>query len=43
MSGVMQTNRAEKLPWAGRGDDAVQGHWLLARMGKTVRALAVSR
>src|SRR5689334_25209885 len=24
------------LPSAGRGDDAVQGHWLLARLGKRV-------
>ena len=32
----MPTNRSETLPWAGRGDDAVQGHWLLARLGKRV-------
>ena len=24
------------LPFAARGDDAVQGHWLLARLGKKV-------
>ena len=36
MSSVMQTNQPEKLPWASRGDDAVQGHWLLARLGKRV-------
>lgn len=24
------------LPFAGRGDEAVQGHWLLARLGKRV-------
>lgn len=32
----MQTNRADKLPRSSRGNDAVQGHWLLARLGKRV-------
>jgi hypothetical protein len=36
MTSVMQTNRPQKLPWSSRGDDAVQGHWLLARLGKRV-------
>jgi SAM-dependent methyltransferase len=36
MSRVMPTNQPPKLPWASRGDDAVQGHWLLARLGKRV-------
>ena len=36
MSNDMQTRRAEKLPGSNRGDDALQGHWLLARLGKRV-------
>ena len=36
MSSGTQTNRAETLPWSSRGDDAVHGHWLLARLGKRV-------
>lgn len=28
--------RRTTLPKADRGDDAVAGHWLLARMGKRV-------
>ena len=35
MSNVLQNNQST-LPWSGRGDDAVQGHWLLARLGKRV-------
>lgn len=30
------TGRLERLPRPERGDDAVQGHWLLARLGKRV-------
>ncbi len=36
MGSVWQVSRPEKLPRASRGDDAVQGHWLLARLGKRV-------
>lgn len=36
MNSVTQTNQPEKLPQASRDDDAVQGHWLLARLGKRV-------
>ncbi len=36
MNRIMQSNRAEQLLWSSRGDDAVQGHWLLARLGKRV-------
>ena len=32
----MQTNQPEKLASSSRGDDAIQGHWLLARLGKRV-------
>lgn len=35
MSGVVD-NDPGKLPRSSRGDDAVQGHWLLARLGKRV-------
>lgn len=35
MSSGVQHNR-DKLPWSSRADDAVQGHWLLARLGKRV-------
>ncbi len=35
MSNVGQNNESA-LPWSGRGDVAVQGHWLLARLGKRV-------
>ena len=34
MSRVMQPNHPKKLPRAGRDLDALQGHWLLARLGK---------
>lgn len=36
MNSIMQSNRTEQLPWSSRGDDTVQGHWLLARLGKRV-------
>lgn len=36
MSSIMQRHPPEKLPRAGRDDDTVQGHWLLARLGKKV-------
>lgn len=36
MGSIMQASRSEKQPWASRADDAVQGHWLLARLGKRV-------
>ncbi|MGA8547996.1 MAG: methyltransferase domain-containing protein [Mycobacterium sp.] len=32
----MHASRTAKLPRASRADDAVQGHWLLARLGKRV-------
>jgi SAM-dependent methyltransferase len=35
MSNAIRDNQ-RKLPWSSRDDDAVQGHWLLARLGKRV-------
>lgn len=32
----MNASQTAKLPLASRADDAVQGHWLLARLGKRV-------
>lgn len=32
----MPTDHLDLLPWSNRGDDTVQGHWLLARLGKRV-------
>jgi SAM-dependent methyltransferase len=36
MAGTTHDSSPEALPFAGRDDDAVQGHWLLARLGKRV-------
>lgn len=36
MRNVWQANLPETPPWASRADDALQGHWLLARLGKRV-------
>jgi SAM-dependent methyltransferase len=33
---MSRTGDAEALPFAGRDDETVQGHWLLARLGKRV-------
>lgn len=37
MAGIRHgSSRESSLPSANRADDAVQGHWLLARLGKRV-------
>ncbi|MCV7099013.1 class I SAM-dependent methyltransferase [Mycobacterium palustre] len=36
MGGTGKTGQPAAMPHANRGDDAVQGHWLLARLGKRV-------
>lgn len=36
MPSAMHASRPAKLPRAHRADDTVQGHWLLARLGKRV-------
>lgn len=35
MNSAIQDNQ-DNRPWPNRGDDVVQGHWLLARLGKRV-------